>query len=198
MRLLEWYKDWKLDRLIGHYRNWKFKNTALLVLSVCLFVYFLESPLIRKSISLIGDLGYLGALLAGALFVSTFTIAPASVALFYLAERLHPLEVAIIAGLGAMLGDLVIFKFFKDNVFKEISPLFSSFKHGRVAKLFETPYFAWMLPVVGAAIIASPFPDEVGLGMLGLSKIKFWQFLILTFVLNTTGIFLIVLAAQGF
>jgi hypothetical protein len=49
--------------------------------------------------------------------------------------------------------------------------------------------------VFGAVIIASPLPDEAGVSLLSLSKLKNWQFILLSFVLNATGIFIIVTLA---
>jgi len=33
-------------------------------------------------------------------------------------------------------------------------------------------YLSWSLPVIGAVIIASPFPDELGISLMGFSKMK--------------------------
>jgi len=53
----------------------------------------------------------------------------------------------------------------------------------------------WTLPVIGAIIIASPFPDEIGVSLVGISKIKTYQFLLVSFILNAIGIFLVVSAS---
>jgi uncharacterized membrane protein YdjX (TVP38/TMEM64 family) len=52
------------------------------------------------------------------------------------------------------------------------------------------------LPIIGALIIISPFPDEIGIGLMGLSKIKKWQFMLISFALNSLGIFIIVALAN--
>lgn len=145
----------------------------------------------------IGEFGYIGAFVAGIFFVSTFTVAPAGVALFHLAEFLNPLGIALCAGAGAVLGDYLIFRFFKDRVFDEIRPIFAHLGDHAIMRIWSTPYFAWILPVVGALIIASPFPDEIGIGLMGISRMKNWQFLALTFVLNSAGIFFIVTLARS-
>ncbi len=75
-----------------------------------------------------------------------------------------------------MVGDYFIFQFMKDRVFAELMPLASKLQTPRMKVLFKSPYFAWILPVVGAFVIASPLPDEVGVSMMGLSKVKQWQF----------------------
>lgn len=183
---------------MDHWENWQYKNTTLLILSLIAFFLLAESPIVKNTASFIGNFGYVGAFIAGTLFVSVFTVAPAGVVLYYLADILNPLGVALFAGGGAVLGDYLIFRFLRDRVFDEIKPLFLKTGGNLLIKLFKTPYFAWFLPVLGAFIIASPFPDEIGVGLLGASRLKSWQFLLLTFLLNTIGIFLIIIAARSF
>jgi hypothetical protein len=178
------------------YQNWRFKNTIGLFIGLALFFFFLDHPLIVLAITKIGTLGYFGAFLAGVFFVSTFTVAPSIVVLFYLASQMNLWVVAVMAGLGAVVGDFLIFRFLKDSIFEEIKPVFRRLTGERLQKLFETPHFARLSMVLGAIIIASPLPDETGLALLGLSKIKRWQFLLLSFLLNTIGIFITIAIAQ--
>lgn len=188
------YTDYR--QLQKRWRRWKYKNTALLVLSLGVFFYIAQTPQVDAVIKSVGNLGYLGAFITGIFFVSTFTVAPAAVVLFHLANVLHPVEIALLAGLGAMVGDYIIFRFMKDRVFEELLPLARKAQTPRMKALFKSPYFAWVLPLVGAFVIASPLPDEIGVSMLGLSKVKQWQFFLLAFVLNAVGIFLVVSAAR--
>jgi hypothetical protein len=129
-------------------------------------------------------------------FVSTFTVAPSLVVLYYLASLHNPVEVAVLAGAGAVVGDFLIFRFFKDAVFSELRPHFQFLRKPFFVRLFSSPLFAWLLPFFGAIIIASPLPDELGLSLLGFSKIKTWQFFLLALVLNIGGIMLIVSLPQ--
>lgn len=185
-----------MNYLVEKYEHWKLKNTFLLIISIIVLFYFADSIFIKNIIHAIGNLGFLGAFIAGMFFVSTFTVAPAGLVLFYLAEELNIFGVVIFAGFGAMLGDYIIFRFLKDKVFEELKPIFTRLGSSYISKLFSTPYFAWLGPVVGAIIIASPFPDEIGIGLLGVTKLKNWQFLVLSFTLNSLGIFLIVTFAN--
>lgn len=178
------------------WRHWKYENTTLLIFSLILLFYLAQTPVVDTAVTRLGDLGYVGAFIVGIFFVSTFTVAPAIVILFHLADRLNPIEVALLAGLGAMLGDYIIFRFMRDKVFDELRPLFRRLPSKKTKILFKSPYFAWLLPLFGAFLIASPFPDEVGVGMLGASKIKQWQFFLLAFVLNATGILVTVTLAK--
>jgi len=176
--------------------KWKYKNTTLLALSLLVLFYVADTEVAHTLIRHIGSYGYLGAAITGIFFVSTFTVAPASVVLFHLAQDFNPIVIALCAGAGGVIGDLFIFRFLKSGVFEEVRPLLGRFKGSYIVALLKTPYFTWLAPVVGAIIIASPLPDEIGIALMGLSKIKLWQFVGLTFVLNTLGILAIVLLAR--
>lgn len=188
----------QLLRPIKYYRHWRYKNTGLLLVSIATLIYFAGHPYVGSAVAAIGSLGYVGAFFTGILFTSTFTVTPAMVLLYHLASQLPPLHVALIAGLGAVLGDYIIFRFLKDRFFDELKPLFKHLGGSHVSALFATPYFGWLLPLVGAALIASPGPDELGIGILGLSKLKNWQFVLLTFILHASGVFIVVTLARSF
>ncbi|MEK7118255.1 MAG: hypothetical protein AAB869_01465 [Patescibacteria group bacterium] len=184
-----------MERLIETYKSWRYKNTWLLIISVVAFFYLAGTPFVERIIAALGGLSYVGSFIAGIFFVSTFTVTPAGIVLYHLAELQNPLGVALSAGLGAVIGDFIIFHFFKDHVFEELKPVFGKLGNHPILRILSTPYFAWILPVLGAFIIASPLPDEVGIGLMGISRMKSWQFLILAFALNAIGIFFIVTLA---
>jgi len=186
-----------LNYIFEKYKSWPYSNTAILILSLVLFYIFADYPLVQNFILSIGALGYFGAFITGIFFVSIFTVAPASVILFDLAKVLDPVLVAVLAGFGGVLGDYIIFSFLRDKIFDELKPLFYRFGGTLLKKLFLTPYFAWLIPIFGAVIVASPLPDEVGITMLGLSKVKTWQFLLITFLLNSVGILILVTIASS-
>lgn len=180
------------------WQHWPYKNTTLLIISLLVFFYFAESDFIQNIIITIGGFGYLGAFMTGIFFVSIFTVVPATTILYNLANILNPWEVAIFAGIGAVLGDYLIFRFLRDKVFDELNKIFNKMGGSVVKKLFYTPYFIWLLPLLGAFVIASPLPDEAGISLLGLSKIKNWQFIVLSFLLNAVGILIVIIAARSF
>lgn len=187
-----------MDEINVRWHHWHYKNTTLLVLSVIVFFFLSGTSYAQQFIAQIGNLGYLGAFFVGALFVSSFTIAPAIVILFDLAKTLDPVAIALVTGAGGVVGDYLMFKYLKDRVFEELTPVIAKAEGRPLRHLLHTPYFAWLTPVIGAIIIASPFPDEVGISMLGLSKVKDWQFLALVFLLDVASVFLVVLAARTF
>jgi hypothetical protein len=186
-----------MENLYKRYKTWKYKNTFFLIVSLIVFFYITSTALGQQAISGISKLGYIGSFLSGIFFVSTFTVAPASVVLFKLAQVYNPFLIALTAGLGAVIGDYIIFRFLKDNVFEEIKPIFMKLGGSNLSRLMSTPYFAWLAPVLGALIIASPFPDEIGVGLMGISKLKNWQFLTISFLLNSLGILFIITIAKS-
>lgn len=170
---------------------------SLLFLGIILAIFLSKSELFHSFLLHLGNLGYLGAFIAGILFVTSFTVATGAVILFTLAETLSPIEVALLAGFGAVVSDLVIFRFVKDDLVRELTPLYVHFGGNHLHHVLHSKYFHWTLPLIGAIIIASPFPDEIGVSLMGISKMKTYQFLILSFFLNAVGIFLVVSAAQS-
>lgn len=180
-------------------KQWKsfhYKNIIYFLISVFIAIFLSRYEPFHTALLNLGNLGYIGAFIAGVLFVSTFTVATGAVILLVLAESLSPIEIGIIAGAGAVLGDFIIFRFIKDNLANEVKDIYSHIDtNHQLEKLLHTKYFSWLLPVIGAIIIATPFPDEIGVSLMGISKMKTYQFLILAFVLNALGIFLIVSAS---
>lgn len=178
------------------WKSFRYKNLTLLVVSI-LFAFLLShyEPFHVFLLNL-GNLGYIGAFIAGILFVSTFTVATGAVILLVLAEKLSPIEIGIIAGLGAVVGDLIIFRFIKDNLLEEIIPFYNHFGGTHITAVLHSKYFSWTLPVIGALIIASPLPDEVGVSLMGISKMTTNKFIVISFLLNAIGIFLVVSASS--
>lgn len=144
----------------------------------------------------LGSFGYIGAFIAGLLFVSTFTVATSALVLLVLAETLSPIEIGLIAGLGAVVGDMLIFHLVKDNLTYEIEDIYNQVDRKKhLKKLFHSKYFNWMLPVIGGIIIASPLPDEIGVSLIGISKMSAFNFVLISYISNSIGIFLIVSAS---
>ena len=144
----------------------------------------------------LGTYGYISAFIAGTLFVSTFGFATGAVTLLVLAEKLNIFELGIIAGAGGVLGDFLLFRFVKDRLIDEVAPIYERVEGNHLHKILHTKHFRWMFPVIGAVIMASPLPDELGVSLMGISKMKTWKFLILAFILDFTSVILILLASN--
>jgi len=171
------------------------RHVFLITLSIIIAIFLARSGTFHTFLLHLGKLGFIGAFFAGMFFVSTFTVAEATVTLLILAETLSPIEIGLVAGLGAVVGDLTIFHIVKDDLTQDLTYMYNKFGDHHLQKLFKSKYFHWTLPVIGALLIASPLPDEVGVSLLGISKMNSIRFSIISFLLNSTGIFLVVLAS---
>ncbi len=179
-----------MDVLERKWRRYHYKNLTYFGISIFIGIILLKTPFFREIVFSLGNFGYIGAFFGGILFVSTFTVSIGTVLLLLLAETLHPIEIGIIAGIGAVIGDLTIFQYIRSRgLSSEIKHLVEFLGGDKIIHLVHTKYFSWTLPVLGAIIIASPFPDEMGVGLMGISKLKTSQFILLSFMLNAIGIF---------
>lgn len=174
----------------------KYKNLLIGFIGV-IFAFFLSQYTPFTSFLLhLGSLGLLGAFITGSLYTLSFTI-PISILMFsILSQNLSPLELGLVGGAGAVITDLIIFRFVRDDLVSEIKPLYERFGGDHVSHVFHSKYFHWTLPFIGALIIASPLPDEIGVTLLGISKMKTLEFLPISFTMNSIGIFLIISASS--
>ncbi len=83
------------------------------------------------------SLGYLGTFLAGTFFVYGFTAAPATAILLILAKSQNIILAGLIAGFGALLGDLIIFKFVRTGITQNLQHLITVPPDKRLASIFH-------------------------------------------------------------
>lgn len=181
-------------------KSLKYPNLTIFFSILFLTYLFIETGALLQWITALGNFGYLSAFLIGIFFVSTFTVIPATAALFLLSGKLGIIAVSLLAGMGGAIGDFTIFKFIKDGLVSELKLVFKQVAGDNLLRfhwIFHTKYFVWLSPVIGALIIASPLPDELGIGLLGVYKLDDKKFILLSFILNTLGIFLILSGAQS-
>lgn len=136
-------------------------------------------------------LRFISEFVAGMLYTS-FLTAPISVAMIVvLAKSNNPITLALLAGFGAAFMDLLIIKFFREKLSKDVDLVSHELRLQKINNLLIKFKLDFITPVIGAIIIASPLPDELGLVMLGTSKLKYHEIAILTYILNTAGILLL-------
>lgn len=172
-------------------RSGLIRDLSTIFLSILVAIILAKTGSLESIITSTQEMRFIGSFVAGILFTSVFTAAPATVALGEIAQSNSVVMVAILGGLGALVGDLIIFRFVKDRVSQHFYYLIRISKSERIISIFKLKLFRWVIPFVGALIIASPLPDEVGVAMLGLSKMKNSYFIFLSFVLNSAGILVV-------
>ena len=176
-----------------HHKN---KNLVLFLLGITLAFTLIRLPFFTDVILRLGELKYVGAFLGGLMFVSTFTL-PLGVMVLLTLTKALPLGMLILfASLGAVAGDMVAFKFIKTRIKSDVEPLYQEIESlvgkNHIKKIIHTKYFAWTLPVIGAFIMASPLPDELGVSLMGLSNMSARKFAVISWFSHTIGIAVII------
>ncbi len=203
------------------YNKRRFKKDLIFLLSIALALYLAKSPHILNIVESSTVFVPLTIFIAGLLFTSFLTTPIAIVTLYALGQNHHPLYIALIGALGSALGDLVLIKLLRNFASKEMplvflgSQMIGDFAHLFPKKVTEIPLKfvsrekrifirllrlgfmrSWVLPVLGAMIIASPFPDEAGIILLGASAIDYRKVFVLSYLLSVIGIFLVAGSAK--
>lgn len=159
--------------------------TATFVGAYLLF-HFLQLDRFSSSIA---SLGYAGTFIAGILFSYGFTAGPATALLLIFGKEQVWWVAAVIAALGSVIGNLLIFHIVRFSVADEIERL----EHAKPMLRFEHALPLTLqhhiAPVLAGFIMASPLPDEVALSLLaGIHRISARKVAALSFVLHFIGI----------
>lgn len=162
---------------------------TLFVFGIIIVAVVLVIPQLREFVFAIAESGPIGAFVIGILYTVGFTAPLATAMVIDAAATTSPWILAFLGGLGAMLYDTLIFAFVRKTT--HVS-LFTNIRQ----RFFGRPAITWTLAAIGALVIASPLPDELGSGLLGLSNIPQRYFVPLSFILNGLGILIIALLAR--
>jgi len=206
------YKKSKLNSQISNHlkklKKWKYKNLFLFLLSILIAYLMLKNESSFLFLKQLHYLGYLSAFLAGLMFTSSLTVAPATALIYTLGSMFNPFLIAVIGAFGSVFGDYVIYKVVRDKLIDEIKLLYEE------VKIFLEPVtkpiipkdlrlelwlwkrvayskLRWFVPIIAGFIIASPLPDEIGVALLGATKFEIKRFFILSYLLNFFGILVI-------
>jgi len=136
-----------------------------------------------------GSWGYIGTFIAGTFFTYGFTSAPAAAVLMVLGKGQNIFLGAALGGLGALIGDAIIFKLVRTTFADEIRRLSRARMVLRAEERLPHLLKKHLAPVLAGFIIASPLPDEIGVSLLAAShKISAKKFALLSFSFNSLGI----------
>lgn len=182
---------------MNNHKNNLIKDATIVVLSVLIAIILAKTGVFVDILASSKKLELFGSFIAGMFFTSIFTAAPATVVLAEIAQVNSIYLTALFGGLGALIGDMIIFRFVKNRLSEDILYLLKKSKSERFISIFRLKIFRWSMGFLGALVIASPLPDELGLVMLGFSKIKISLFIPVSFLLNFLGILAIGLIARA-
>ncbi len=136
--------------------------------------------------------GYFGTFLGGLFYAYGFTAAPSTAVLLVLAEEQNIVLAVLIGGFGALLSDLIIFKFVRYSFIGEIKEL----EKEKIIKYFSKKektlfgrYYKHIFPTFAGFLIASPLPTEFGVTMMAnIKTMSIKKFMIIAYLLHSLGI----------
>ncbi|MBI2040079.1 hypothetical protein HYT18_03325 [Candidatus Microgenomates bacterium] len=182
--------------LPNFWKKWKYPYLTGVFISILLAIILLENQTFKDWLLNLGTLEYIGALIAGMLFVSSFTAAISIVVIAIMTENINPMALGLIGGVGAVMGDYLVFKLVRSHLQEELAMLFGREETSHIKTLLRSKYIAWTLPIIGVFIIASPLPDELGVSLLGISKMSEARFILISYLSNSVGILMIASVAK--
>ena len=163
------------------------KDFILILIGIVLAIVLSRVGAVDSIVNIIGN-EISTSFLAGIFFTSIFTIAPAAIVLADISNA-SVWTVSFWGALGALCGDLLLFYFIKDRFSENLLAAVKPSAMKRVLSSFHLGFMKWLILILGALIIASPLPDELGLTLLGISKTKISILIPISFVMNFLGIF---------
>lgn len=173
------------------------RDFTLVILSIFVAILLVRTHAIDSILYAAQNVKLLGIFVAGLFFTSAFTT-PLSIAALGEMSLTTPIwQVALTGACGALVGDLIIFSFIRDTFAKDVSDFLKAHPQKKLRSLFKYRIFRWLTAFGGALVIASPLPDEVGLAMMGFSRMSIAILVPVSFVMNFVGILLIALVAHA-
>jgi uncharacterized membrane protein YdjX (TVP38/TMEM64 family) len=158
-----------------------------------------DSPLLSGFFESLEQGRYIGAFIAGIFFTSIFTTAPAIMILVKISEFNSIPLVAIMGAAGAVIGDSIIFYFFRDRLFNDIAQVVKLPRLKRIRHLTRSKMIRLSAAMVGGLMMAIPlFPDETAMAIMGFSKISTRLFILIAFSFNFLSIILLAFGAKYF
>lgn len=181
-------KEKKIRMMRRH--RWNYKHLFLFFISVIVAVLILTSSILRNFISNLGNYSYIGAFITGIFFAFGFTAAPATASFLVLTQNINPIFMGLIGGLGTTLSNYLIFRYIKYSMDTDLKYILKITGITKIKELKKTR-LAWIVPFLGAFIIATPLPDEAGDFIFGISNYSTKRFLLYVYLLSSAGIMLI-------
>lgn len=177
-------------------RGFKYPKFALFLVCV-VFAYWIFSYSEFLGIEkVVASLGLFGIFLSGMMFTYGFTT-PIAIAIFLVSSPENIFIASLVAGIGALIGDMTIFSLIRYS-FKDEVKLLS--KEKIVLEIEETipkKIRKYLAVLFAGIIIASPLPDEIGVSMLaGVTRISTKVFMVVSFVMNSLGVYVMLLIGR--
>jgi hypothetical protein len=172
----------------------KYPKLSLFIVSVIL-VYFLFSGFAYKPLHYaLVSMGYFGTFLAGLLYPYALTSAAGTGILLILAKEQNLFLAGAIAGIGALISDVVLFFFITHGFGNEVQELSKETAVRTVNEWIPDSIRVYLLASFAGILIASPLPTEIGIMLMSsIKKISIKKFAVIACILHAGAIFIILL-----
>lgn len=173
------------------------RDLLIVVGSIIVAIVLVKAGLIDIFIEATSGSKILSSFIAGAFFTSIFTLAPAAVGLIAIGGSFPPVLVAFFAAFGAMLVDLIIVSFIRKDISEDLNGLAQLTLRRYFIEAFHFGFLKWVALVLGMFFIVTPLPDEAGLFLIGVSKVKTSALPVILYLAHFFGIYILVSVAQA-
>src|SRR4051812_18836318 len=112
-------------------------DVIIIALGILVAIILVRLGVIDALVYSLRDYSALASFVAGVFFTSTFTIAPASLAIVSIGQRAPLPIVAVWGALGAMCGGLILFFFIRDRFSEDVKNAFGPSKIKHILRSFH-------------------------------------------------------------
>lgn len=165
-------------------------KTIAILLSIALALFFAQSSFFKHLLIATKKTKIIGSFIAGIFVASGFTAVPALVALAEIAQQNSVLQTAIIGGLGAFFGDLLIFLVLRKHFSQAIDSVLQKISSKKIEYFVQSKIFKPCMIMLGTFLVITPLPDEIGLAFMGISRMNVATLFFILFPLHIVGIFI--------
>jgi hypothetical protein len=175
----------------------KYPKLSLFIISVIL-VYILFSGLTYTPLhNTLVFMGYFGTFLAGLLYPYALTSAAGTGILLILAKEQNILLAGVIAGIGALISDVIIFLFVKHGFSDEVQKLSKEKVVRAINRRIPDSLRVYLTAALACVLIASPLPTEIGIMLItSIKNMSAKKFVIMIYALHASAIFIILLIGR--
>ncbi len=175
--------------------SFKYPKLFTFIILILLAYHIFTQPFISGWIGWFNNLGNLGIFFAGILTGLGF-LAPFGFGLLIKMSSDTILIASLLAGLGATIADLLIFKIIKSSFMDEFKRLEKTKLIREIEQIVKKNKSVlirhYLLYIFAGIILATPLPDEIGVSMLaGLTTIKSWKLAIIGFFAHSLVAFIL-------
>jgi hypothetical protein len=140
-------------------------------------------PLTQNIIMMIANIKYVGIFIAGVFFTYSTTTIPALAIFARASQLMNPYLLITIGAFGAMLGDIIIFKYVEKLAIKEIKKVTRYIKKKQIFDKVKIT-----VPIVMFIVLSTPLPDEIAAGLAKIPNYSITKFAAISFVSKLVGI----------